>query len=512
MFKNIQKQLLLKHPLVWNLKIIPLATIALFVHIIFIILGYFNGELDFKENENNYSSDASDITIIFFAVLISILAIILWCVSYFKNNGLKSFYPKTNFSLFKEWGMLFIGFFLLSSFLVSYYYGKEVRVRDYYSLEEAQKRCKTLSQGSFFVDGSYSNNYYDGEEAAQAVAVDTAPVAVENVTDSLVPDKTKDYFIYKGKKYSYNSLMNKNLNSYSFFDFEKDSIHKEEVKTLLANNDKEAIHTILKNYLAIANEHKLKSSIDANKWLNLIYDYPTFNKYKTIGSEEKDYYYNNNDGTIIDTTECYIAFEKNEQYKYYKFYVPEKALKYNYEKIADAYCKPDVDLDTLLLISYIALGLSLLLLSFRVTSGKNWLIALVSLGVLNILIGILSAISSSEYVYLTVVLSLIIGCFIYLLVKIKQNQGKGITGVTNNILLWTLPSFGPIVYYFVLEISKAVSGYNDYAYAGRAIAFPKIEWLKDSGYALMFINVLFVILMLLFLSKKLKQWRGIAEN
>lgn len=509
MFKNFQKQLLLKYPLIWNLKIIPLAVIAIAMHIIFIILGYVNGKLDFTETENDYSGNGADVTIIFFAVLISILSVILWCINYFKNNGLKSFYPKTNFSLFKEWGMLFIGFFLLSSFLVSYYYGKEVRVRDYYSLEEAQTRCKTLSQGSFFVDGSYSNNNYESEVTVEAAStVDTAAV---EVVDS-APIKTKDYFLYKGAKYSFNSLMNKNLNSYSFFDFEKDSIHKEEVRNWLYNNDKKAIQSLFQNYLAIANEHNLKSSVDATKWVNLIYDFPTFNNYKTIGSKEKDDYYNNNDGTKIDTTDCYIAYENNQQYRYYKFYVPEKALQYNYEKIADAYNRPDIDLDTLLLISYIALGLSLLLLSFRVTSGKNWLIAVVSLGVLNILIGILSAISSSEYIYLIVLLLLIIGCFVYLLIKTKQNQGKGLTGVTNNILLWTLPAFGPIVYYFVLEISKAVSGYNDFAYAGRAIAFPKIEWLKDNTYALMCLNFLFVVLLLLFLSKKLKQWRGIAES
>ncbi len=512
MFKNIQKQLLLKHPLVWNLRIIPLATIAIALHIVFLILGYINGKLNFTETENDYTGNGADVTIVFFAVLISLLSIILWCVNYFKNNGLKSFYLKSNTSLFKEWLLIFIGFFFLSTFLVSYYYGKEVRVRDYYTLEEAQKRCKTLSQGSFFVDGSYSNNYYDGAEAAEAVAVDTAAVAVENVTDSVVPDKTKDYFIYNGKKYSYNSLMNKNLNSYSFFDFEKDSIHKEEVKTWLYNNDKKAIQNLFKNYLAIANEHKLKSSIDDNKWLNLIYDYPTFINYKTIGSEEKDYYYNNNDGSVIDTTECYIAFEKNEQYKYYKFYVPEKALQFNYSKIADAHNKPDIDSETLAIVLYISLALSLLLFSFRVTSGKSWLIALVSLGVLNILIGILSAIASSEYVYFTVVLSLIVGCFIYLLVKTNQNKGKGFTAVTNTILLWSLPAFGPIVYYFTLQISKAVSGYNEYAYAGRAIEFPKIEWLKDAGFVLLFINILFVVLVLLYLSKKLKQWRGIAES
>lgn len=512
MFKNIQKQLLLKHPLVWNLRIIPLATIAIALHIVFLILGYINGKLNFTETENDYTGNGADVTIVFFAVLISLLSIILWCVNYFKNNGLKSFYLKSNTSLFKEWLLIFIGFFFLSTFLVSYYYGKEVRVRDYYTLEEAQKRCKTLSQGSFFVDGSYSNNYYDGAEAAEAVSVDTAAVAVENVTDSVVPDKTKDYFIYNGKKYSYNSLMNKNLNSYSFFDFEKDSIHKEEVKTWLYNNDKKAIQNLFKNYLAIANEHKLKSSIDDNKWLNLIYDYPTFINYKTIGSEEKDYYYNNNDGSVIDTTECYIAFEKNEQYKYYKFYVPEKALQFNYSKIADAHNKPDIDSETLAIVLYISLALSLLLFSFRVTSGKSWLIALVSLGVLNILIGILSAIASSEYVYFTVVLSLIVGCFIYLLVKTNQNKGKGFTAVTNTILLWSLPAFGPIVYYFTLQISKAVSGYNEYAYAGRAIEFPKIEWLKDAGFILIFVNIIFVILVLLYLSKKLKQWRGIAES
>lgn len=81
MFKNIQKKLLLKYPLLWNTKFVPMVTIGLVLHIIFFGLGYVDGTIDFS-NRNNIDLES---TSIMFGVLIVIIIIILWLINYFKT-------------------------------------------------------------------------------------------------------------------------------------------------------------------------------------------------------------------------------------------------------------------------------------------------------------------------------------------------------------------------------------------------------------------------------------------
>jgi hypothetical protein len=515
MFKNIQKYLLINHPLLWNLKIVPVSAFLILFNIIFILLGYLNGAIDFTETDNDYSRNDNDDIIIFFSVMISILTAIVWLVYYLKNNALKSYYPKNNFSLFKEWLLILVVCFLNSSLIMAYLYGKDLKVRSYYTESEAKKRCEILSQGSFFVSGSYSYHYnndnYEGDAivAAANYDVDTATAVVDSV-------KVKDHFFYRGRKYSNFSLLDKNINSYSFFGYNEDSLRKMKIKDWLFYNKKDSVKSLFKNYLAIVKEHKLKANIDEEKWTELVYDYPKFEKYKNIGAEEFEVSYdyeNEIRRNQIDTSEQYVKKVKDTYYLYNKYYVPENSLKHSYETISNSWTKPSVSIDTILLLLYIAIGFSLVLFSFRVTSGRNFLIAIVALGVVNILIGILTAIISSEYFYLAALLLLTIILFVYLILVIHRKKGKGISGITLNATLWLLPSFGPIVYAIVLELAKSTTNYYDIIDIGlRNEKFPFISFLKDYAYELLWFNVLFIFLMMLFFSRKIKQWRGIAEN
>ena len=495
------------------MKIIPLTFFAVVFHVIFFLVGYSRGSINFTETDNSYSYDGSEGTLIFFSVLISILTLIIWCVYYFKNNALKSYYPKNNFSLFKEWILMFFGSILLVTFLVSYFYGKETRVRSYYSESEAKKRCEILAMGSFFVDGPYDR--YKDYAPVDTVANDTT------ITSSTAPISTaaqavkeNDFFVYKGETYSFNSLLNKNINSYSFFEPKKDSIYKARIKNWLVSNQKDSILNLFSKYLAIAKDHNLKASINPKQWLDYTYDFPKFEKYKNIGTEEKDIYYQENNGFNNHNADQYVKREKDgNHYLYNKYYVPEKQLHHSYDTISDSFETPIISWQSFLIPLYIALGISLLLLSFRITSGKNWLIALISLGVFNIVIGIITAIFGSEYVYLSCILLLFTFTILYFLTIISRKKGKGISGITVNVMLWMLPSFAPIVYYILLQIAREISGYNSTIGLSKDITFPKITYFQDTDviFNLVFINIAFVILLMVLFSRKIKQWRGIAE-
>ena len=501
MFKKIQNKLLISHPLLWNTKIVPLTIVLLIIHCIFWGIGLAAGEINFSDiSIKGYGYD-SDGPVIFFSILISVLGLLLWLIFYFKNNSFKVFYPKTKYALFQEWLIILWGSFLLSSFSFSFYLGKDIRQRSYFSESEARKRCNIISKASLFYDGSFNQNQYTTRDSA-GVTVD---VKINHIT-------------YKGKDYSLNSLMNKNIVGFSFLDQKGDSIQRNTVCDWLANNQKDSVKTILKSYLAIAKEHHLKSSINENEWLSLVYDYPNYENFKTVAKSEKEYYNSSNyanenpqtPATKIDSTYQYIQTVDGEQYLFNKYYVPADSLESSYETVANSWNNPKIDFEFLAILLYISISLSILIFSFRVTSGRNWLISLVGIGVLNIALGILSALASTADLYLIAITSIPIALAVYFIYIIKRKTEKSISGITINAMLWSTPAFLPLVYANVVKVLKDNYGYySDNYHLHRS---PLLEYLDNNMLQLSYINLAFIFIMMLLYSIKIKVWRGIAES
>lgn len=503
MFKNSQKYLLINHPILWNTKVVPATVILLVVNLIFFVLGWFEGKLDFNEtlDDYNYGNDA---TVIFFSVLLSILLIVVWLVNYLKNNSFKSFYPKSNFSLFKEWLILFVISFLTTLFSFSFYLGIDVRQRSYFSEAEAKKRCEILSSGSYFVDGSYSNNGYYREETAAAEA--------QAVIDSV----DNQYIIFNQKKYSYFSLINKNLSSYHFFDHKSDSLRERKIKLWLVTQQQDSIKKIFKDYLSIAKEHNLKANIDENKWFELINDYPDFEDFKLIGGDNDgdEYYLGNYQNTPFDSVNKYLKdINPNLTKEFYKYYVPENRLSFNYEKISESWIRPTFRMETLLISVYLGLGLSLLIFAFRVTSGRNWLITVISLGVINIVFGIIAAISRVDLLYPSLLFLIGLLAIIYFFITLSRKKSKNISAIFVNVMLWTLPVMLPIVYFMIQEILRDLAYSDNYLISYTNSPYYYAEQKMDEYFPIfLYLNFGFMILMMLFLSFKIKKWRGLAEG
>ena len=497
MFKKIQKNLLINHPLLWNTKIVPLIIVLIFINIIFFILGYLNGKLNFYETQNDYDYNINADTIVFFSVVVSILTTIVWSIFYLKNNSFKSFYPKTNLSLFKEWMLILLGSFLICSFSISFFFGKDLRVRSYYSETEAKKRCETLSIASLFLDQGYGNG--DFKEV-----------------DSLGFQKVVylNYYTYRGKKYPIHSLLNKNVGTFTFFDHQSDSLREIRVKDWLVNNQQDSVKLVFKNFMKMGREHKLKSIIDEKKWFELVYNYPDFEQTKQIGSCEKSSFYNyeNNQNTPVDYENQYVRTIGTTQYVYNKYYVAADELNFSYNKISQSWNNPIIDFEYFLVVLYFAFALSIILFSFRVTSVRNWLIALVSTGLIGIIVGVISAIFSNEYFFIGSVATLILILFIYFLWITYKKIDKKISGITLNGLLWLFPSFVPVCYVIAMEILKYAYGYYDKS-GFKAYETPEIVKIMKDNVSLMFLaNAIFIVLFMLFISIKIKKWKGIPEN
>ena len=512
MLKKIQKYLLLNYPLLWNTKIVPFSILLIIINLIFFLIGFDRGKINFYETNKNYSYDSAEPIITFIGGLISVLIIIIWLVFYFKNNAFKSFYPKKNYDLFKEWLIIFVIGFLTTMFSVCYLFAKEVRVRSYFSEKEAKQRCEILSQGSIFLDGSFAVTYHD------------------SISESGDTTKVENNFAkFREKTYKVNSLINKNIENFEFFDNVDDSLMEVKVRNYLYNQDKPAIQSILKNYLKIAREHNLRANINENEWFDLVYNPQQYEEINIVGKQKFVSDYNNNiDESAAVYNQGYNDFDSLNRYKItrntfveevFKHYVPAANLNHAYNEIATAWVSPDITAGTLLFPIYLALGFSLLVFGFRITSGRNWLIAAIALGLIAIVFGLIAALFSDPNVFLGLVDVLILVLFLYFMAIVHKKQQKETSGIAINALLWLFGTIIPLNYFLVKEFYRV--RYSDIYYSENKIIklsqhdldIKNFMALLDDYLPFMIVfNIVFIFIFMFFITTKIKKWRGIPEN
>lgn len=501
MFKNIQDKLLISNPLLWNLKIVPFACIALVFHLIFFAVGYSNGEVVFTDNYyDHYDGGVDTAVVIFFSVVVSILITIVWLVLYSRNNAFKSFYPKTNFSLFKEFLYILLFTSMTSTFTLTYLYATDFRTRNYFPEEEVAKKLEIMSLATPFLEGSFIESNY-----------------VSVLVDGQYKNETRETFTYRGRTYSLNSLMNKTVeNDNSYYTTYNDSVLNTRVKNWMYNNQKDSVKWVFTEFMKIAKEHNLKSNITADKWFSLVYNYPEFEDYTVIRRSDSQQPYNDYSIPVVDSAGVAVAAVDSARQALSPFYVPYESLKSGYQEISKAHDNPAIDLESIYFYFYFAIGLAIAIFSFKVTSGRNWLIALVSLGILSLIVGIFSAISAGTMFFIFYWM-LFLGLLIHFFATVASRSGKGISGITLNQILWLVPSFVPILYYCILDIAKDSSNY--YNSSGKYVngqfiseSYPKIEWMEDHFPEMMIGNIAIIILFIFLFSVQIKKWKGIAED
>lgn len=512
MFKKFNHQFVYKFPLIWNIKIIPFTLIALVIHIVFFVVGYQNAIISSVDSHNYYNQESNATTINLFAILISVLVFIIWCFLYFRNNAFKAFYPKSNSSLFKEWLLIVLFGLLNFSYALSSIFGANVQTRNIMPREIALEHCTTISKASMFLHGSYKEGDW-----------------IDSMVNETYQRFERDSFSFEGKKYALKSLMNKNIESFPFFNSDQDSLTRLQVQRLMKSNDKVEIENIFQKYLDIANSHQLKSNISAETWLELVYHYPEFTEFVNIGKSERElqYDYENPDedyavevvegeGTvIIDTTSTILKRVNGQFYYYSKYYVSQNVLVKYYEAIAASWENPLVGWDFVMVVLYLSFGISLLVFSFKVTSARSWLIALISLGVLQIILGIGTVLLNYSMTYPVLNILFFVTLCIYFSIIYIQQKGKKWSGIVLNQILWLMPGFLPMVYTTVMYWVKNYSGYYDRydAVTGRYVEeFPKIDWLESNEMLLVVLNLAAVVVIMFALSKVIKKWRGIPED
>lgn len=518
MFKKFHTDLLIKNPLIWNTRIIPFTILLVVFNLIFFLIGYNHGIIDFQNQQNYHYNFARPIVVIF-SLLTSLLVFISWVIFYFKNNAFKSFYPKSGLSIFKEWLLILIICCLNLAYIPSYFYAIDLRARNYFDKIELERRCDIISKSSIFFDGGFKEGYY------------------VNVKDEKGEWKQirRDSFDYNNRKYSLNSLINKDYTSFPLNDSKKDSLIINQVKQWMVNNQQDSIKNLMADFFKIINEHELTANINKEQWFAFVYDYPEFTNYRKIGKSQvaEDYYLNDyyedeviEETTYIDSLVVYNSneiiydsisfnhkFKNNVKYLEYKHYINSKSLEHSYDKISRSWIDPTVNFEFIIVYLYISLGISLLFFTFKFTSGRSWLISVITTITLGIILGVLFSLRITTTARFGIVIGIIIALFSYFFFILKKNQTKKISAIVLNLLVWYLPILLIMIYFLTIEILKISQGYYDVPYEKRIYEnFSLIENLESFAMPFYSLNLTITIIYMFFISKFIRKWKGIPES
>jgi len=510
MFKDIQKKLLLKYPLLWNTKFVPMVAIGLLLHLIFFGLGYIDGTIDFS-NRNNLDIE---VTCILFGVLLVIIIIILWLVNYFKNNSLKSFYSKSKYSLFYEWLQIFIVSTLLITFYLPFSVGKQLHQKSYYSLEETTTRCQTISTADMFIDGSFKETEIDSLASGLIDSLGNKLVKNEisenyetqeraYETQATMAYAYKNHIIFNGKKYDQFSLVNRNTFEFTVISREQDSLNRIKVQNWLYQDNQVEVKNLMNNYLSLIREHNLATNLTLDKWFQAVYKAPEFDEFLYIQPYLKEY----ETDESYNNSYVYAAKVGNEERKYSKYFIQQDVLKDKYDTVSEAHTDSFFNIEMILGFLYGAFGLSILIFSFRVTSGKSWLIALVSTGIINIVYGIFTAITGLVDIYAYLILFTILGIIFYFFLIYFNKKNLQLSRIALNLFLWSFIGIIPLIYFIIQEHYLRSENRYNYNYTS-----PEYQWMRDHTLHMFSFNFILAILTLFFLSKVIRNWKGISED
>jgi hypothetical protein len=151
-----------------------------------------------------------------------------------------------------------------------------------------------------------------------------------------------------------------------------------------------------------------------------------------------------------------------------------------------------------------------LIFSFRVTSGKSWLIALVSYGIFNIVIGIISGVLREFLTYpiLVIISFLVVVGLFFSVVIAKKTKSK--TMVLLNLIIWLFGGFIPTVYLTYMESYQ--NRLNAYLENMEYYNDPHYIFLKDNMTTMFCLNIVFIFAGMFFMSRVIRTWKGISEE
>ena len=548
MIKRIDKYLIENYPLIWNTKIVWMVLILLGAHAIFYIAGFFS--YNEPKDLNTYSLFYKYFRngAIWIGILFSILSFILWLNKYFKQNAFKSFYPKTNCSLYMEFVWIFIICFMNISFYISYTEGLRQRISNSITMAELEREVDIVNKGEVFT----LRNSYLYNERCVPVSVFDSLVSEEEVLRLYVKNQVEhsyadewrnvnpaNYLWYKDRlpQPYYTNVEFTVLLAAHFPNRVPVGIGQKHLNTTKESDIEEVVITepLYDNYYGYTTEG-----------LNSLYNY-CYLPVAFHSDKDREYYaqhradllQNEKKAEIETILNDYLALADKYEISYrfedakwidYVYNPPYYFIDYDLSRDTDydyyndgykkidhigyelAYCMDNlvesksnvISLESVLILLYLALFFSILIYTFRMTSLRIWLMSFVGAIVVMFIYGATIAFGfvigrgGSETWMMSRILVFILIFWAITFYCLKIGKGKKTAGMFLNFGILTLPAILPLLTFI----------YQDKL----SYKHPHYEWISDHVAELFTINIGAFFLLLLLVVPVIKKWKSLPEE
>lgn len=511
MINKIQKYLLTHYPSLWNIRLVPMLLIILGFHVFFFLVGYFTANVDIRTDSYSFSP-SSDIGLWFpFSIFLAFLLLIGWLIVYMRNNSIKAFYPRKTIQLYGEWVVIFLILVSIGLFPMTLNYGNVSNWRSLSSYQDAKKKLELLDQIQVLMPSLDDNFKYDKDRGVSPI-----PLAKGEIVDVTSLDLDSYAFEYDGqgrivlRGYIGPSILfyNDNDSYYSriYSDETENPYYKEcksrwlskrQVVKWFENGQQDSIRTLMNDFVDLVQVSGLNRDISVDKWFNLLYTPPYFVvSQSNLICDDSSYKYYNYDSANTDEYYCSLSLPRSLLNSYYSNII------YSYEN--DSFFS-----EGWLVILCFAMMFSIMIFSFRITSGKSWILALILSGVLFFL-SMLMAFFFSEYsslseskafpLFLTLFwISIFVGIAIYIYIKVASGV-KGRSAIFLNLAFWLYPFIIPFVYILYYSYLRIVARYSEYSD------------LEDNMLFVLWCNLIVTFVLMLGVANIGRKWKSLYDE
>ncbi|HLP11978.1 MAG TPA: hypothetical protein VK177_08615 [Flavobacteriales bacterium] len=445
MIKKLNTWLLRNHPLLWNTKAVWAGTGIILLHCLF----YFSGRFSFQSLEKinrgysyyNYQNH-NEVFSIF--LLVVVLFLLVWLLTYFLNNAFKSFYPVSRLYLFKEFIVCFVICFGACTLYSAYDRGFNDAILKYTVGFDLEKDVAKLNQAACFLP--FNANDFEKRECCDSIDARNFNVAMQNdvpdygegspcdieqeYTEAVEPPSTTAPVATYTPSYSYLYYC---TSRFYTSNQQAGRTHIHLAHKWLRQGNKTAILNSINDFKALCKKYEVYDNIDAAFFTNACFADSAYTVQYDIVEHTYEYEEVDSPGDGLKSTQ-------------YKANVEDLVACIN--MIEHARSRKYLGTDVFFLELFFALGIALFIFSFRITSLKAWLISIVGGIVWIILLG-MSAVNSfghNQIPTLVIILSLLF--LILAIVLIRAKQTHTLAGI---VFIWFMASMG-FVFPFMMQI------------------------------------------------------------
>ncbi len=497
MFKQLNTYLRLNYPLLWNTRAIIFIALSLFLHALFFIAGFASmTTADMKEHYSLAGIGGGSLYAI--SVLCSIGVMIAWLVFYLRNNAYKQFYIISRLHLAAEFFIIVLIVFLSINYFDSFHAGAGLKITRMTNRQELVREVNTLNLAGAFLPAEKKPYFkYNGCDSNMHLPDNYTYEENFDYTDS-----TRSNYNSPEKRFIRKALLEPDAFSYRHYCMLNSTPIpgaltgpelSQVIQRIIRMNRRDTINEVLRSFMALSRKYHVVQAFNVNDkadWvfedsLNTIRHLLGRDHWQERGQQEEVAYFSD----LFRATS--LAQDAHDG-----FYVGDFPERFLFE-------------------GYFALGLALLLFSYRLFSRRVFLSSILGsivIGLLLLLAGSNETNTGTLYIALAVILLLAA------VTAIVMRSWKTIAGVLLAIHLYMIPYIALIIVsmldskYYRMHISSEISGVFQDNDATIRSTHPFTWWVHHNNELVIGLNLLFVILYTAFVFTRLAKKQHMLAN